>query len=166
VYASFSYFPGLLAVLYCMFQGIRDLADAIMNLADACSLASGRTEGTLLRVASIETRLSELESTLSIGLAEAKAERISAQAERKIARNAENRTHTLEAKRIAKAEDPFSDDEDSPEGIEAQYRDLVRDRDEGPDGREALQVFRDLEVPRRLARSEQALARIQRMEGS
>lgn len=142
-----------------MFQGIRDLAAAILNLADSCSLASGRTEGAMLRVAAVEVRLAALESSLAVKLAEAEALAIAAAADKKVARNAENRTHTLEAKRLAKEQDFFGDDEDSEDGSEARNREL-QDLDAEANGIDVRTLHQGLEVPRRLTRGEQAYLRM------
>lgn len=147
-----------------MFKAIRDLADAIMNLAEASSLASGRTEGTLLRVASCETRLSALESSVAVELAEAKALKISATEEKKLARNAENRTHTLEQKRRALQEDSFGDDEDSEGSREAGDREF-QDLDEAANGVDLRDLHQGVEVPRRLTRHQLAKRRVDRAQG-
>jgi len=147
-----------------MFQIIRDLSEAILGLAKECSEASSRNGGALLRHDELAARVAALESTLSVRLAEAEALLISAESHKRIARNAENRTHTLERKRAEREEDALGYDEDGSDAIEARDGEF-QDLDAAANGVDVSTLHEGMEVPRRLTRREQALNRVKRMHG-
>lgn len=144
-----------------MFKGIRDLSAAILSLAETCVDASRSNSGSRLRHDELAARVVVLESTLAVRLAEAEASLIDAEAKKRVARNAENRLHTLEAKRAAREEDPFGDLETGAGGIEEQH-DQLQDFDATANGAHLPALHQGLDVPRRLTRSELANNRLTR----
>ncbi len=151
-----------------MFDGIKNLTRAVHGISRAIRLVSLKFDeepaGTV-RLDSLEARLGEVEATLSLKLSEAAADLVLAKSERKVARNAENRTHTLEAKRLERESDLFGDDSEGEEGIEVQYRALLSDGDAAGDASNGVQALHQgMEVPRRLTRSELAYRRLAQAE--
>lgn len=145
-----------------MFKDIRHLSRTLEAL-EVAILKEAAEPDPDPRIAALEARLATLEASVAVTVGECRADLLKAESERKVARAAENRSYTLEAKRAAKEQDVFGDDEERQADIEEQYRDLVSDVDETANGTGGLQSLHEgLGVPRRLTRREQANQRMNR----
>lgn len=164
VYASFSRQDHSFGVLSGMFQVIRDLILALDRSTHAVSALKPNTDGAA-KLEALEIRLSTLEGSVSVATAEAAATLLTAVAERKMARAAENRLHKLEAKRA----DFFGDDEESQVGVEILEGDVLPDgyaAPNGPAGADPMQaVYEGMDAPGRMTRGELALMRLKRANG-
>jgi len=143
-----------------MFQTVRDLTDAVRALAGAV-LSTPKSGDTDPRIAALEARLSTLESSVAITVAEAQAQLNSAIAERKVARNAENRTIALATAVEDLGQDLIGDRSVGEISIEERHRQL-QDVDAEANGIDMRTLHEGMEVPRRLTRSEQAYRRMNR----
>jgi len=118
-----------------MFGTIRQLSGALQGLADA--LGEGRSSPVSgPKVEALELRIARLEQTLAITVAESEATLLKAVAERKVARNAEERARKTVGKGHSGAgeDDPTEFDFEGKEDLPPEYLKILQDHYAGGGG--------------------------------